>query len=375
MAELSITNVVTVSVSAPQKGLSAYNVNNIALFTDETPEGSFGSDGYKIYKGISDVITDFGSDSKTVAMATNIFLQTPNMQNGNGYLVIIPLQDEETLAAAYARAKGLVDFCGIVATKAFEDADVLAAGALITADRKLYFPVYSAETALTAETGIIAKVTAQKLTGVRCLFYTVAADANKYAAAYVSRALSTNFSGSNTVQTMHLKDLAGVEADKGMTETLLQKCQTAGADVYANIAGVAKVFCSGANDFFDNVYNLNWFVGQVEVALFNRLATVSTKIPQTEAGMSLLKESVELICQKAINNGFVAAGKWNSADLFGNPEDLRRCVLDYGYYIYSQPIVEQDQTEREARQAPLIQVAIKYAGAIHKVNAIIYINK
>ena len=81
------------------------------------------------------------------------------------------------------------------------------------------------------------------------------------------------------------------------------------------------------------------------------------------------------ICQKAINNGFVAAGKWNSADLFGNPEDLRRCVLDYGYYIYSQPIVEQDQTEREARQAPLIQVAIKYAGAIHKVNAIIYINK
>lgn len=109
MAELSITNVVTVSVSAPQKGLSAYNVNNIALFTDETPEGSF-ADGYKIYKGISDVITDFGSDSKTVAMATNIFLQTPNMQNGNGYLVIIPLQAEETLAVAYARAKGLVDF-------------------------------------------------------------------------------------------------------------------------------------------------------------------------------------------------------------------------------------------------------------------------
>lgn len=375
MAELSITNVVNVSVSAPQKGLSAYNVNNIALFTDEKPEDSFGNDGYKIYKGNSDVINDFGSESKTAAMASNIFLQAPNMQNGNGYLVIIPLQDEETLAAAYARAKGLVDFCGICATKAFADEDVLAAGALITADRKLYFPVYSAETALTAETGIIAKVTGQNLTGVRCLYYTVSEQAHKFVAAYISRALSTNFNGSNTTQTMHLKTLSGIEADKGMTETLLNKCQTAGADVYANIAGVAKVFCSGANDFFDNVYNLNWFVGQVEVALFNRLATVSTKIPQTEQGMSLLKESVELICQKAINNGFVAAGKWNSADLFGNPEDLRRCIADYGYYIYSQPITEQDQTEREARQAPIIQIAIKYAGAIHKVNAIIYVNK
>ena len=375
MAELSITNVVTVSVSAPQKGLSAYNVNNIALFTDEKPKDSFGTDGYKIYKGNSDVINDFGSESKTAAMATNIFLQSPNMQNGNGYLVIIPLQNEETLAAAYARAKGLVDFCGICATKSFEDDDVLAAGALITADRKLYFPVYSAETALTDETGIIAKVTGQNLTGVRCLYYSVAADAHKFAAAYISRALSTNFSGSNTTQTMHLKTLSGIAADTGMTETLLGKCQKAGADVYANIAGVAKVFCSGANDYFDNVYNLNWFVGQVEVALFNRLATVSTKIPQTEQGMSLLKESVELICQKAINNGFVAAGTWNSADLFGNPEDLRRCIADYGYYIYSQPITEQDQTEREARQAPIIQIAIKYAGAIHKVNAIIYVNK
>lgn len=375
MAELSITNVVTVSVSAPQKGLSAYNVNNIALFTDETPQASFGTDGYKIYKGNSDVITDFGSDSKTAAMATNIFLQAPNMQNGNGYLVIIPLEEDETLATAYARAKGLVDFCGICATKAFEDADVLAAGASITADRKLYFPVYSAETALADETGIVSKVTAENLTGVRCLFYSVAADANKFAAAYISRALSTNFSGSNTTQTMHLKTLSGIAADSGMTETLLTKCQKAGADVYANIAGVAKVFCSGANDYFDNVYNLNWFVGQVEVALFNRLATVSTKIPQTEQGMSLLKESVELICQKAINNGFVAAGTWNSADLFGNPEDLRRCISDYGYYIYSQPITEQDQTEREARQAPIIQIAIKYAGAIHKVNAIIYVNK
>lgn len=375
MAELSITNVVNVSVSAPQKGLSAYNVNNIALFTDEKPEDSFGTDGYKIYKGNGDVVKDFGSESETVAMTTNIFLQSPNMQNGNGYLVVIPLEEDETLADAYARAKGLVDFCGICATKSFEDEDVLSAGAQITADRKILFAVYSDESALTSETGIIAKVTAQNLTGVRCLFYSISETANKFLSAYISRALSTNFSGSNTTQTMHLKTLSGVEADKGLTETLLQKCITAGADTYANISGVAKVFCSGANDFFDNVYNLNWFVGQVEVALFNRLATVSTKIPQTEVGMSLLKESVELICQKAINNGFVSAGKWNSADLFGNPEDLRRCISDYGYYIYSQPVAEQDQTEREARQAPIIQIAIKYAGAIHKVNAIIYVNK
>ena len=123
------------------------------------------------------------------------------------------------------------------------------------------------------------------------------------------------------------------------------------------------------------MYNLNWFKFAQEVALFNTLATVGTKIPQTEAGMETIRNSAAQICQQAVSNGFIAPGSWTSAETFGNPDDLRRNIESKGYYIYTQPVAEQNQADREDRIAPTVQVAIKYAGAVHKINAIININK
>jgi hypothetical protein len=66
---------------------------------------------------------------------------------------------------------------------------------------------------------------------------------------------------------------------------------------------------------------------------------------------------------------------WNSAETFGNPEDLRRNITDVGYYIYSQPIAQQLQAQREARIAPLVQIAIKLAGAIHSSDVLVVIQR
>ena len=129
------------------------------------------------------------------------------------------------------------------------------------------------------------------------------------------------------------------------------------------------------NSFFDDEYNMNWFIGALEVAGFNYLATTSTKIPQTEEGMNGLKGAYRAVCQRAVSNRFVAPGTWNSGDTFGDPEDFVRNIADFGFYIYSSPIAEQSQAEREARESPLVQIAIKFAGAIHTTEAIININK
>ena len=52
---------------------------------------------------------------------------------------------------------------------------------------------------------------------------------------------------------------------------------------------------------------------------------------------------------------------------------MLRNIIDKGYYIYSKPIAQQSQVDRDARKAPLIQIAGKESGAIHSssVNAII----
>ena len=46
-------------------------------------------------------------------------------------------------------------------------------------------------------------------------------------------------------------------------------------------------------------------------------------------------------------------------------------ITQNGYYIFSQPISEQPQVDRELRKAQLIQAAYKLAGSIEQVDAIL----
>lgn len=374
--QLDITNVITISLSAAQTGLGEYNVNNLAIFSGETPETSFGDLGYKIYKAPKEVGVDFGTTSITYKMALSVFSQTPNILNGNGYLVIIPFaSSSETLATAINRAESLVQFFGILSTKDYDADEVSAAAAVVQTLNKILFVVSNNSNDILAG-GSFAEIAEAGYDKTRCLAYlsTETEDAKVMAAAYAGRALSTVFDGSNTTSTMHLKDLVGITADPTMTQTQLNLCQSCGADAYVNIAGVAKTFTSGANKFFDQVYNRCWFLGALEVAGFNALAKVSTKVPQTEPGMTILKGAYRLVCDRAVRNGYVAPGTWNSADRFGDVEAMLRNIEEVGYYIYSLPVNQQAQTEREERKAPLVQIAIKEAGAIHSSNVLVYIN-
>lgn len=378
--QLDITNVITISLSAAQTGLGEYNVNNLAIFSHEAYGETFGDLGYKIYKSPKEVGTDFGTTSVTYKMALSVFAQTPNILNGDGYLVVIPFLEEsgggfETLADAVSRADSLVQFFGILSTKDYDSSEVSDAAAVVQTMNKMLF-VVSNDSADIAAAGSFSQIAEAGYDKTRCLAYlsSTTADAKVMSAAYAGRALSTQFEGSNTTGTMHLKDLVGVVADPTMTQTQLNLCQDCGADAYVNIAGVAKTFTSGKNGFFDQVYNRCWFLGALEVAGFNALAKVSTKVPQTEPGMTILKGAYRLVCERGIRNGYMAPGAWNSADRFGDVEAMLRNIEEVGYYIYSLPVNLQAQTEREARKAPLVQIAIKEAGAIHSSNVMVYIN-
>lgn len=377
--QLDITNVITISLSAAQTGLGEYNVNNLAIFSAETPAESFGDLGYKIYKAPKEVGVDFGTTSTTYKMALSVFAQTPNILNGDGYLTVIPFAEEsgavESLADAIARSSSLVQYFGILSTKDYDAEEVAAAAAVVQTLNKILF-VVSNDAADIAADGSFHDIAEAGYDKTRCLAYLsdTTEPAKVMAAAYAGRALSTAFEGSNTTSTMHLKDLVGITADPTMTQTQLNLCEACGADAYVNIAGVAKTFTSGANKFFDQVYNRCWFLGALEVAGFNALAKVSTKVPQTEPGMTILKGAYRLVCDRAVRNGYVAPGAWNSADRFGDVEAMLRNIEEVGYYIYSLPVNQQAQTEREERKAPLVQIAIKEAGAIHSSNVLVYIN-
>jgi hypothetical protein len=477
MAQLPLTNVITISVSQAQTGVGNYNTSNLAIFTDEVPAMSFGSAGFSSYLAPTQVGIDFGTTSKTYAMANAVFSQQPNILTGGGQLVVILLHAAvqtlalsgiaasgvfvlnynsnpttainwndtaaqiqaklqavaglaqatvtgsiasqslfvtmggvygaaallsvsgatiqtagsvavtvtpttttpgETIGAAITRTQSLVQYFGITVNEALDvigQTDLLAAAAIVQALNKIAFFVSHTQADI-ATAGMIDLMRSGSLTQTRGLYYGDTSDLNDivFMASYAGRALSTNFTGSNTTQTMHLKALSGVQPDPTITQSILNTAIAAGADTYISLQGVSSVFCSGANTFYDRVYNLQWFVGALQVAGFNYLATTSTKVPQTEAGMDGLKGAYRSVCEQGITNQYGAPGAWNSPTVFGNPADLILNVGQRGYYIYSTPIAQQSQTNRVARQAPLVQIAFKEAGAIQSSTVIVNVN-
>lgn len=282
-------------------------------------------------------------------------------------------EDIEPLADAISRMSALVYFGGVLTTKDMADSEMIEASDTVQAmDCILLLP--SNDYTDMEEGGLFATIINKGNYKTKCLLYTISKEkAYIMAAAYAGRGFATNYSAQNSCITMNLKDLATIEADTGISQTLYNKAKTLGVDLYTDIEGLPKVISNSGlvGEYFDQLINRLWFTQTVKVEVFNTLAGTNSKIPQTEAGMNSLKNAVRGVCERAVNNGFLAPGKWNSADKFGNIEDFVRNIADNGYYIYSSPIADQSQTEREARKAPVMQVAGKEAGAIHSADLIL----
>lgn len=279
----------------------------------------------------------------------------------------------ETILAAIARLLPQTFFGCVITNLNIEDAVISATAAGMQA-MDMLFPHHCATS--TDIAGIITTVQQASQKKTRLLPYITGgqAVANLYKAAYAGRGFSQDFTGSNTAATMHMKQLANVVPDANMTQTLLDATKIAGGDPYVSVQGYPMVFSTGGNDYFDNQYANIALKFALEVAGFNYLAGTNTKVPQTEQGMNGLKSAYIGIMKQFVNNGELAPGAWNSSDTFGDPQLFQDNIAATGYYVYSQPVAQQSSAARNARQAPLVQIAAKRAGAIQSSNVIVLIN-
>ena len=376
---LSITNVVNVSVSTPPNGLADYQVNNLAVFTKEVPVNSgITATTPGIYRSPAVVLDDWGANSEVYAMAIEVFSQSPNILDGGGQLVVFPMSNGDTLAGFIPTAIKTQYFHGAIPAGYDPNDAEYEAGAVACASLNVLAGISDYRTASLSGGGLFAVISATTNKHARMFLYTQGGtykSARIACAAAFARGMSTDFTGSNTTSTLHLKQLVGIAADTGITQAFLDTCNTLGVDCYPSIAGRASYWSAGANGYFDDVYNLDWLVLALEVAGFNALAQTSTKLPQTEAGIAVLRGAYIKVLQQAVTNQFLAPGEWNSPETFGSPTDLIRNVRQRGYYIYSQPVAQQSQADRVARKAPLIQIAIKYAGAVQSSAVTVFVNQ
>ena len=380
---VDISNVINTSISQAPAGLEGYNVNSFLYLSAVQPVSKWNTETYRIYKAATDVGKDFGTDSSTYKDAVMIFSQKPNLLAGNGYLIIAPLivtgespsEVVESLSDALNRVKAQIYFGGWMTNKKAEAEEVIAAAQLNETLESIYLLGSGDVADFTAETGLFDKVSKLSLSRTKLLYYGDSTEnldnMRGFVSAYAGRGFSVNFAAQNSTITMNLKDLVGVSPDSTVTEAIYQNAEQLGVDMYVAYNGLPKIVSNGNPLYFDDIYNRLWFELTMRVELFNALATTSTKIPQTETGMNNLKSAARAVCQRGVYNGFMAPGTWNGTDTFGDQDDFYRNIEDFGFYVYSAPVSQQSQSERETRVAPVVQVACKQAGAIHKMNLII----
>lgn len=372
---VDIVNIINVSEQTPTRTLGFYNVNNVMVFTAETPVASLGESSFRAYTNYSDAVTDWGSESKTAEVVKTMLSQSPSLLAGGGQILVAPYnqddQNPETLSEAITRLSADVYFGGVICTEYLTSSDIESAASVCQAMETIFVAPQASTDALT---GVFKTVIDAGYSKTKCLLYTLSNDASILAAAaYISRGFAVNFNAQNACMTMNLKDLAGILPDSGISQTVYNTCKSLGVDCYCGIEGLPKVISNAPSGglYFDQLLNRMWFRQASKVQYFNTLAGTATKIPQTEAGMNSVKNALRAVCDLAVYNGFLAPGKWNGADKFGNEEDFMRNISDFGYYIYSRPISEQLQTDRVARKAPVVQIAGKEAGAIHSGDLIL----
>jgi len=182
-----------------------------------------------------------------------------------------------------------------------------------------------------------------------------------------------NFSARNSMRTLKFKTMHGTLPD-AINSTQKKELDRKKVNVYTTFSG-DDIYTEGytfkPGVFADVRYFMDWFVNAVRVEKYNLLRQIPV-LAQDEDGMTALVDAVSNVCRQAVRNGGIGPGQLSPAltkhlkDTTGNDEFDG--FLPNGYLVYSNPISEQPQSDRNERKAPEVFVWLKGSGAIHFAN-------
>ncbi|MDV0603367.1 DUF3383 family protein [Raoultella ornithinolytica] len=367
---LPVSNVVNVDVIMSPVAATGRNFGALLILGTSTVIPV--TERIRQYSAIEDIGDDFGVDSPEYEAATIFFSQSPKptlvyigrwaktLAEGEAGAV-------ETLLQAVNASLQYTNWYGLAIADSADlvEADVISVAAAIEASslsRILAVTTDDVNVLVAGNTDNIGYKL--KAAGYGRTFWQYSSSSKYAAISAFGRAFTVNFTGNNTTITLKFK------TEPGVTYETLTTAQAAAIDaingnVYVYCANDTAIIQQGVmanGDFFDERHGLDWLQNYVQTNLFNLLYTSTTKIPQTDAGVTRLMTNVEASLDQAVNNGLIAPGVWNGGPI-GQIESGD--TLTKGYYVYADAVASQAQSDREARKSPVIQAAIKLAGAIH----------
>lgn len=381
------TGAMDITVDGTQKTLtalnfaSAQNLNAVAAVVQTALASSAAVVWNSVY-------SRFEVTSTTTGTSSSVSFATPpgsgvdvssllGLQSAQGGRVVTGIAAESLVSAVETLANQSTDWYGlyVAAQHAVQSSDILAAAGFIegAGPSRIYGVTTQDPTVLdpTQNTDIASQLMAAKYQRTFVQYSSF----SPYAAASIfGRAFTVDFTASNSTITLKFKQEPGITAET-LTQTQASALEAKNCNVFVNYNNSTAILEQGvmANGyFFDEVHGLDWLQNQVQTNVYNVLYTSATKIPQTDAGVTVLANAAEQACEQGVTNGLLAPGVWNAS---GFGAITQGQTLPKGYYIYQPPIASQSQSDREARKAPTLQIAAKLAGAVHFANVAINVNR
>lgn len=193
-----------------------------------------------------------------------------------------------------------------------------------------------------------------------CVFYhDYASEYPEYAA--MATMLSVDYAGVNTVKTLKFKTLSGITAS-AITTTQYNALDAKNYNTVARTGNVSIFVREGKNAsaswFTDDFIGIQNYREELQVAVFN-VFLQKKKVPYTAEGQQMLQQAAEKICQRYVNNGFLA----DRADI---DSDGNNVILP-AYQIVPGNIALATASDRAKRLGPPIAITAYQSGAIHKV--------
>ncbi len=367
---LPVSNVVNVDVIMSPVAATGRNFGALLILGTSTfiPV----TERIRQYSAIEDIGDDFGVDSPEYEAATIFFSQSPKptlvyigrwaktLAEGEAGAV-------ETLLQAVNASLQYTNWYGLAIADSADlvEADVISVAAAIEASslsRILAVTTADVNVLVAGNTDNIGYKL--KAAGYARTFWQYSSSSKYAAISAFGRAFTVNFTGSNTTITLKFKTEPGITYET-LTTTQAAAIDSINGNVYVYYANDTAIIQQGVmanGDFFDERHGLDWLQNYVQTNLYNLLYTSTTKIPQTDAGVTRLMTNVEASLDQAVNNGLIAPGVWNGGPI---GQIQSGDTLTKGYYVYADAVSSQAQSDREARKSPVILAAIKLAGAIH----------
>ena len=369
---LPLNRIANVTVTLSARAAQGRNFGSMLILGDSTVIPI--AERLRAYSSPDDIGDDFGVDSEEYKAAVIWFSQQPQptLVYVGRWVKTLETGEAGEVETLLEAVNALMDYnawyglhLAVPEADYPNDADIITVSAAIEASTvsRIFGITTDEATILDAATttDLASKLKAAKYSRTFIQYST----SSRYAAlSAFARAFTVDFSGSNTTITLKFKQEPGITYETlGTSQANNLEAKNCNVYVYyENDTAILEQGVMSNGDFFDERHGLDWLQNAVQTADFNTLYTSTTKIPQTDAGTTTRIANIELVLDKAVQNGLFAPGKWTGGPMGQlNTGDM----LTKGYYTWAENVDDQLQVDREARKGVPIQVAGKLAGAVH----------